>query len=115
MKKRVLFITLICTIMIVVLSGCGSKNNWNDGQYDGTAEGMHGDVSVSIKIEDGKITDINVTSQNETAGVGDVAIEKIPQEIIDSQSTDVEVVSGASESSKAIVAAVEDALQKATK
>ncbi|MFZ7121336.1 MAG: FMN-binding protein [Eubacteriaceae bacterium] len=115
MKRRIIYITLILVTLTFIFLGCGAKGKWNEGEYQGVSEGMHGEMSVKVIISDGKISNIEVISQNETAGVGDVAIDKIPLEIINAQSTEVEAISGASESSKAIISAVNDALQKAAK
>jgi uncharacterized protein with FMN-binding domain len=114
MKKRLLLITFVLLSTIFMLTGCG-KSKWNDGEYEGNAEGMHGDLGVNVVIEDGKISKIDIVSEAETEGVSDVAMERVPEDIIDEQSTEVDTVSGATESSKTIIAAVEDALSKAEK
>ena len=60
-----------------------------------------------------KIASVEILSQNETKGISDSAIEKIPSEIVEAQSTEVDTVSGATTTSKAIIQAVTDALSKA--
>ncbi len=116
MSKKLLLIIFVLLSSIFMLVGCGKKeSSWNDGEYEGTSEGMHGDLGVNVVIEDGKISKIDIVSQNETEGVSDVAMERVPENIIDKQSTEVDTVSGATESSKTIIAAVEDALTKAEK
>lgn len=117
MRKRVLFLVVLLTLTFsVVFTGC-SKNStgkgWKDGTYNGKAEGVHGDVEISVEIKKGKIDKINVVSQSETSGVSEVAFEQVPAEIIKKQSTEVETVAGATVSSKAIIDAVNDALSKA--
>ena len=116
MKKRFLLITFVLLACVFMFTGCGkSESKWNDGEYEGTAEGMHGELGVNVTIEDGKISKIDIVSQAETEGVSDVALERVPEDIIDKQSTEVDTVSGATESSKTIIATVEDALGKAEK
>ncbi len=116
MKRRALLITFLLLVSTFMLVGCGkSESKWNDGDYEGTAVGMHGDMDVAVTIKDGKISKIDIKSQEETAGVSDVALERVPKDIMKEQSTDVDTVSGATESSKAIIAAVENALTKAEK
>ena len=51
-----------------------------------------------------------MVSHTETAGISDGAIEKIPAAIVEKQSTDVDTVSGATVTSKAIIEAVNAAL-----
>ena len=110
---------LLCFILICSLSlfACAkeSESKWNDGSYEGKAEGVHGDIQLLVTIEKGAIKSIDVTSQAETSGVSEVAFTEVPKSIIDSQSTDVETVTGATVSSEAIITAVNDALNKATK
>ena len=101
--------------MLAACGKSGSESKWNDGEYEGTAEGMHGDMEVSVTIEKGKISKIDIVSQAETEGVSDVAVERVPEDIIKKQSTEVDTVSGATESSKTIISAVEEALNKAVK
>ena len=57
-----------------------------------------------------KIAAIDVVQQQETAGVGSKALDALPAAIIEAQSTDVDVVAGATVSSNAIKDAVEQAL-----
>ena len=49
-------------------------------------------------------------SHGDTAGVCDAAMEKVPAEIVEAQSADVDVVTGATFTSKGIMAAVKNAL-----
>ena len=43
-----------------------STDNLRDGEYEGTATGYGGPLTVRITIKDGKLTDIKVISQTET-------------------------------------------------
>lgn len=76
----------------------------------GRAAGMMGDVAVEVTVEDGKIISVAVTEQNETPGIGSMAVEQLPEKIVEAQSADVDGVSGATVTSDAIKAAVEAAL-----
>lgn len=118
MKRKLLLITFVLLGSIFMLVACGkseSESKWNDGEYEGTAEGMHGEMEVKVTIDKGKISKIDIVSQSETEGVSDVAVERVPEDIVKKQSTEVDTVSGATESSKAIISAVDDALDKAAK
>ncbi|MGL5643144.1 MAG: FMN-binding protein, partial [Paraclostridium sp.] len=65
-------------------------------------------------VQANKIENIKIISHNED-GIRHYgsAMERIPQAITDSQNTDVDVVSGATYTSKGIMNAVQDALSKA--
>ena len=60
-----------------------SENTYTDGTYTGTGTGMNGDVKVSVTVEGGKITAVEVTEQNETPGTADPALEQIPTAIVE--------------------------------
>ena len=81
-----------------------------DGVYTAAGTGMGGDVNVTVTVEGGKIVSVEVGTHNETPGISDPAIEKIPAAIVEAQSADVAAVSGATVTSEAIKAAVAAAL-----
>ena len=82
----------------------------NDGTYTAPTTGYKGAFKVSITVEGGKVTDIQVEANKETAGYCEEAFEKIPAAIIESQSTLVDVVAGATVTSRAVIEGVEIAL-----
>lgn len=84
-----------------------------DGTYTSTQKGFGGDITAEVTISGGVITDVYVSGPNETEGLGSVAVEKLPGAILASQSLNVDTVSGASVSSGAILAAVDDCLAQA--
>lgn len=87
--------------------------SYADGTYTGTAVGYGGDITVSVTIQNGQITEIEpVEFDGETLEYWDPALETIDQ-ILDAQSPDVDGVSGATTSSKGIKNAVADALSQA--
>jgi uncharacterized protein with FMN-binding domain len=81
-----------------------------DDALVGTAEGHNGPLSVAVTMDGDTITDVTVTEHAETEGLADPALENVPAAIVETNSTDVEVVSGATVTSGAIMAAVEDAI-----
>ena len=89
-----------------------STDNLRDGEYEGTATGYGGPLTVRITIKDGKLTDIKVISQTETPEYFNRA-KAVIDKILSSGSVDVDSVSGATISSNAIKKAVADALRKA--
>lgn len=84
----------------------------NDGEYEGTADGYGGPITVRITIKDGKLTDIVIVSHSETPEYFDKA-NAVINEILKSGSVNVDAVSGATITSNAIKKAVAEALLKA--
>lgn len=83
---------------------------YKDGIYFGEAEGFGGSISLEVEISGGKLTDIRILSaEDEDRAYFTMAQDIIP-EIIDTQSTQVDTVSGATFSSTGIRDAVEQAL-----
>ena len=101
MKKKLLA-TLCCLTMLV---GSVSMVNaaYADGKTQGTAAGLYGDVTVEVTVEGEKITAIDLVETNETDAIWNTAWPKVADAIIDAQSTDVDVVSGATFASNAII------------
>ncbi len=81
--------------------------------YTGTAEGYGGELMVEVLLAEGEILNIRVIEHSETDGISDPALEETPQDIVESQNTEVEAVSGATVTSEAIMAAVRSALDEA--
>lgn len=85
-----------------------------DGTYTGTAKGFgDGGITVTVTISGGSITDVAIVGDTETPSLGGVAVEKMPSRLLAAQSLNVDTISGASVSSKAILDAFTDALAQA--
>lgn len=97
----------------ITLSEQPKLTEYQDGEWFGTALGYNDDITVKVTISSGKITNICIIESSDDEPYYKWAKEKIPQTIIDTQSTDIDAVSGATFSSKGIINAVSDALQKA--
>lgn len=86
-------------------------SQYKDGEYTGTATGFRPGLKVKVTVKDGKIAAIEILEHNEKGQrYYGPPMEIIPQEIIENQSTDVDVVSGATKTSIGIMKAVENAL-----
>lgn len=90
-----------------------SNSTLTDGVYEASAYGYDGTVKVTVTIEGGKITDISGTSTESDLWYFDKCKEKVISEILETQNTDVDAVSGATYSSNGIKNAVQKALQEA--
>lgn len=87
---------------------------YTPGTYRQSAKGMGGDVVVDVTFDADAMTAIDVVSQNETAGLGDVALTSVAQAMLDAQSADVDGVAGATVSSTALKQAVSQAIAEAS-
>ena len=76
----------------------------------GQGIGIDGPVVVEVKADASKIYEVNILQQNETPGIGSVAVEKLPGAIVEANSLEVDGITGATVSSTAIKTAVTEAL-----
>lgn len=86
----------------------------NDGEYEATVDGQEGTMTVKTTITDGKISNVEIVEKHESAFTAD-AQASIPAQIVENNSLEVEVVSGATLTSTRIVTAVKDCLEQASK
>src|SRR5690554_5613868 len=81
--------------------------SYTDGVYEGVSdEGMYPGLKVEVTVEGGKIASVKVVAHEETPGISDPAISGVPEAIVSANSYDVDVASGATYTSKAIMDAV---------
>ncbi len=95
-------------------STSSNSATYKDGTYEGSGTGFRGaTTTVSVVVKNGKVTDITTVSYGDDKPFYSRAFTTVSKEIVSAQSTDVDSVSGATYSSRGIMAAVEDALSKA--
>lgn len=111
MKKflKVFLITSLC------MSGCTKEENRTvkDGTYTSSADGYNGEITVEVTFSDGSISSIEVVNENETKTWADDALKSVPEHILNEQSVNVDVSTGATVTSNAIKDAVTDAIEQA--
>ncbi len=125
MKKRIFSIFLIFAFAVAMFS-CAKKDDGNNNQqptpsagiytpgtYEGKATGYGGEVKATVELSANRIESITCIGENETNGIGSVAIANLPVAMVEQQTVYVDSVSGATYSSKAVVEAVTQALTSA--
>ena len=118
MKQRIAALAMAAVVAVSLLGyGCGSKSASTaggvSGDFTGTAKGMGGDVTVTLTLEDGKITGCTAEGKDETPGIGTLALEQLPAQIAETGSIAVDGVSTATITSNAIKEAAAAALTAA--
>ena len=89
-----------------------ARGDFLDGTYTASADGYRGTIRVTVKVADGKIAELILDEYEDDKSYMERAKNKIFQEIISSQDTDVDTISGATYSSKGLIEAVNEALGK---
>jgi len=98
-------------------TGANADNNTFIGEEEtltGTAQGYGGEITVTVVVNGDDIVSVEAMGENETEGVGSLALEQLPDKIEQADSTDVDDISGATKTSKGIKQAVENALKTNT-
>jgi fumarate reductase flavoprotein subunit len=99
------FVAVLFSTCVTVDRGSTAK------KYDGYGEGYRGQIHVTVWFEAGSMVDIAI-EDTEDARIGGVALAELRERVLEVQSTELDAVSGATESSVGFLAAVDDALSK---
>lgn len=123
--KKGISLLLGSALLIGMMAGCTNgtapsetpstapAGAYTAGTYTGTADGNNGPVTVEVTVSDTAITKVEVTEQAETESIATPALERIPQAIVDNQSLGIDAVTGATNTSNAILTAVAAAITEA--
>ena len=85
-----------------------------EGTFKASAQGHNGPVDVTMTVtKDGKIASVTVGPNKETVGIADSALRIIPDQIVKHQSLGIDALTGATFSSKAVLAAARDCAKQA--
>ncbi len=92
--------------------------NYKDGEYTGDAvDAYYGNVQVKAVIRGGKITDVQFLDypqdRRNSININTRAMPNLKTEVIQAQSASVDIVSGATQTSKAFIQSLQSALAKA--
>ena len=80
---------------------------------EGTGVGKHGDITVAVTFDAGKIQDIKIVKNAENPILAKKVFTDLKDQVVAFSSTDVDLVSGATFSAKGFIDAVNDAAKKA--
>ncbi len=108
MKDSKLLACLLCLAMLLTACVGASAE-----VYEGSSIGMQGTVTVAMTVEDGVIKNVELTECHETANIAGVAMERLPQLMVEHQTTTLDAVTGATLASNAIMRAAANAAKAA--
>ena len=104
--SRALVAGLVCSAFAATVSASPVTTQ-------GTGVGKHGDVTVAVTFDGGKIKDIKIVKQQENPVLAAKVFTDLKQHVIDTNSVQLDAISGATFSSKGFLDAVADAAKKA--
>ena len=121
------FMIMVLVLLAVCAGACTSQKNagtgfdeWGEavamgevtavGETIGEAAGFRGIIRVRVTMEQGTITDIAIMESREDRAVGGAAIEELIDLVLLYNTTELDLIAGASVSSKGFLAAIEHAI-----
>ncbi len=118
LKKHLALISILA-----LLGGCAANEQTpDDAQPDDAAQGVeptvisvetaghNGPIKLDVTFDETSITAVTIVEHTETEGLSDQAINELPQYIVDAQSADIDMISGATVTSAAILNGVKEAI-----
>lgn len=119
--KKPLQLIASSLMAVALLVGCAATPTtppaepaFKDGTYEGEGEGYKGPIKVKVVVTGGEVTAVEVLENEDTPELFEGAQEAIVEEVIaENSADDLEVVTGATNSSNGLIEAIKDALEKA--
>ena len=116
--KKVFSLLLVLAILAACFGATALAEDagvtFSPGTYEGKAISTGGELIVSVSVSDHAIESIEIIRCNDTDGIKNVPLERIPAQILENQSLNVDAVSGATLTSLFLRNAITDAVKKAT-
>ena len=109
--KRIL--PLLLALCLLAAAAFAEKTPLTPGSYEVTVDGRNGPLTLTVTLEADAIASIEIGENQETEGVADPALTILPENILQAQSIAVDVITGASVTSGAVLEAVGKAIEAA--
>lgn len=115
--KKILLVALAGAMLS--LSACGassggaSAGGGGSKTFSATEAGFGGDVTVTITVTDGALADVSIAGDKESDGYGKDALPVLAASIMEAKSAQIDVVSGSTVTSEAVIKAAEKAFSDA--
>jgi len=118
-SERTIDFLEICFLRFVRFSQIANLLNeeeafeFNPGEYEVSTLGHGGSLPMKVTFTEERIESIEIDREGETEGLADVVFVRIPDRIIEGQTLNVDALSGASETSNAVLDGVAKAIKLA--
>lgn len=86
---------------------------FESGSFTVTTPGHNGDIPMVVTLANNRIEDIEIDTSGESEGIADVVFTRIPKQIIEGQTLNVDILSGASVTSNGVIDGVAKAIKLA--
>jgi len=124
LTRNVIIMAVVTVIMAVALSlyikntgtvpAADNAANLADGTYTSSAQGCLSEVTVTVTVTGGKVSNVDIDASGETPTLGGAAAETLADQLTKAGSTaGVDAVSGSTLTSQAVFTAMDDCLSQA--
>lgn len=83
------------------------------GEFTVTTPGHNGEIPMVVRIDNNRIEAIDIDTSGESQGIADVVFTRIPKQIIEGQTLNVDIISGASVTSNGVIDGVAKVIKMA--
>lgn len=110
---RLITAVAVAALGVSAVCAADAPTTFKPGTYTATVNGHNAPMTVKVTVSKNRIESIDYSQNLETIGIGKVGLKKVGDKILKYQSLGVDVVSGASLSSFALLTGVRECLEKA--
>ena len=103
MRKLLSWALVLCLCLAMLSTAALADGLYTPGTYTGESSGHEAGLTVTVTVDENAITDVSVDVSKETATIGGAAGPALEAQILEAQSTDIDGVSGATETSDGVV------------
>lgn len=107
------FLRFLRFTQVVNLLNVPEEISYEPGKYSVTAPGHNGDLPMIVTLSSDRIESIDIDTQGESEGIADVVFKRIPSQILEGQTLNVDLISGASVTSNGVIDGVAKAIKMA--
>lgn len=115
-KRQIALLALVLVLCLTMcLTGFADEGTfaYQAGTYTGKGIGHNGELTVEVTFSESRIVDVRVVNHSETGMLSNSAFERIPGDIVEYQSLNIDIASGATLTSYALINATADAVAQA--
>ena len=115
-RTKGLFTLAAAASALLALAGCSKSGEakFTAGTYTGVAQGYGGEVNVTITTDASSILSVTATGDDETPAIGGAALDALAAQVLEAQSSEIDGVSGATITSRAVMLAAAAAIDAAS-
>ena len=111
--KKILAIVLALSLCLSLSAAALAGGPYTPGTYSASEAGHEPGVTVTVTVDENSITDVAVDASHETVAIGGAAADELAAQILAAQGSEIDGVTGATETSAAVRRAAAAALAEA--